>query len=556
MKFTKITLTVPSILLLAHAAYSQTPLGGLSGSGNLVTLGRSLAITSDLDNDGYRDLLIGSKDNGDGAVQIRSARTMALLGTTKGQDEFSVQPDDEYGAAVVWLGDRDKDGKPEYLVGAPKGDLDVGFTLVLDAGAVYLREWGTTDLTVLYGNKADARFGSAIAVVGDVNADGYVDFAVSAPFDDQVGGGSNPYADTGTNEGRVILYSGKTLGAIYTWWGQPASEFGASLAGVGDMDGDAFSDLAIGAPGDDTVSGNAGFVTIKSGKLGGTIWSGLGSTPAQRYGAVVAKVGDVNSDGRADVAIAAPGEASNKGAVRVIPGPFGGNPLWTKTGTATGEQFGSRMIALGDMNKDFRGDLMVISLNAGNNNAALRLLDGTNGTQLFNTMTAPTAEGYGDAMAADADIDGDGYVDFVIARPKADLGGADKGMIEWFGAWVTQANLGFGAVNGPVMTIKGTPLQTQGKANLTLGNAAPNSSAYLLVSATTLNVPIVGGILVPNITAGLILPFGTDGTGAFSILGIPGGGGPFTAYVQALIVDGTAPTGYEFSNALKVEILP
>src|SRR6185369_7553369 len=97
-----------------------------------------------------------------------------------------------------------------------------------------------------------AGFGQAVESAGDVNGDGYSDVIVGAPY-------------FGGDQGRAYVFLGSPSGLSPTqaWTmdgAQPTSHFGSGVAGVGDVDGDGFDDVVVGAMGDslrDPVGGTA-----------------------------------------------------------------------------------------------------------------------------------------------------------------------------------------------------------------------------------------------------------------------------------------------------------
>jgi hypothetical protein len=90
--------------------------------------------------------------------------------------------------------------------------------------------------------QALAHFGLALAGVGDIDGDGVPDLAAGAPYQNVAGQG---------NQGRVFLFSGASGQLVLTLTKpspQAQAQFGWTLAGVGDVDGDGVPDLAVGAP--------------------------------------------------------------------------------------------------------------------------------------------------------------------------------------------------------------------------------------------------------------------------------------------------------------------
>ncbi len=250
------------------------------------------------------------------------------------------------------------------------------------------------------GFQLDSHMGVSIAVLPDVNGDGYDDVAVGAPDANlhRPGGG-----------GVAVLYgkpSGEHISLTDLWSAGypyffhvdfPASDgqhAGESVAAVPDMTGDGWPDLALGAPqADPGGRTDAGSVWIISGHLpaidagcSGHLldvtcpWIKLNAlTPAQGYridgaaageglGSSLAAVGDQNGDGRPDLAIgasaASPGGRAGAGEVVVMAGQAGSatqdtaSALERVSGPAPGAGFGASLAAAGDVDGDGRLDLL------------------------------------------------------------------------------------------------------------------------------------------------------------------------------------------------------
>ncbi|XP_060740726.1 integrin alpha-6-like [Tachysurus vachellii] len=152
-----------------------------------------------------------------------------------------------YSLAVT---DLDADGWDDLVVGAPQysmTDIEAGI-----GGAVYVyinrrdgRDWDRLQPDILTGNK-DSMFGLAVANTGDVNHDGYNDFAVGAPYDNDA-------------DGAVYIYFGKnghfTQKDYQVLQGKAhrIKLFGYSLAGNMDIDGNGYPDLAVGSLSDSVL---------------------------------------------------------------------------------------------------------------------------------------------------------------------------------------------------------------------------------------------------------------------------------------------------------------
>ena len=200
-------------------------------------------------------------------------------------------------------------------------------------------------------DKEYALFGNGARFVGDVNGDGFGDVVVGAShYDTSVEPPTEPFQ----GEGRAYLYLGGAdgLGATPAWSKDPtngvAARFGIAIAGVGDLNSDGRSDVLIGAPG---VSKVYLYLGTPSGLADTPIWEEAG-TPGSRFGSAVARAGDLDADGIIDVLIG----GDNPGTVHIYPGVataalLAAAPLWSQSRNGlTGA--GVSMAAMPDISGD------------------------------------------------------------------------------------------------------------------------------------------------------------------------------------------------------------
>jgi len=394
----------------------------LHGQGQ--NFGTSVCATGDLNGDGVSDLAVGAPNaasSGPMNVRVFSGKTGAVLRTYSTGSINS----DEFGFSIANIGDFNGDGFEDLAVGAPGRNND--------EGAAYVYSGKTGNLQIVFtGTAFNQRFGHAVAAVGDVNGDGRTDFAVGAPRVHQ-----HPvlYLWAGT----VRVYSGLSLSQLYTVFASSPlyaeeGEFGTSVTGLGDFNNDGTVDWAAGGPkhGVDSQHNpeNRGFVQVRSGSNASVLQSFISGQDDQYFGAAVAGPGDLNGDGYDDLLVGAPFNAGTGVAAAYRGGPSN-TPLFIKPGGST-THYGAMVAAIGDINSDGYADLAVgapFDDGFDENGGRLELLSGkTFGVidEIFPTTDDAFA---GAALTMIDDFDGDDVPDYAVGIPGADFDAEDAGAV-------------------------------------------------------------------------------------------------------------------------------
>jgi hypothetical protein len=336
--------------------------------------GVSVAAAGDIDADGFDDLLVGADWQTTWADREGSAYLYR-----GGPDGVGTVPDATldnpdrwtlgiFGVSVASAGDANGDGFADVVIGAP-GQSGEGRAFVYFGGAGGLATAPSATASELEAER-DAAFGVSVAFAGDVDGDGVADALVGAFRRD----------GAAIDEGRAYLFEGTGGGfdphrvlELRDPEGQPEAFFGASVAGVGDVDGDGYADWAVGAYKQDATAPDEGLAFLYRGGSGelsdvpAARLAGPSPSPESYFGYAVAAAGDLDADGFDDFAVGAPrvdAGAPDEGNAYVYHGAPGtpATAPWLTLDSpenADGGWFGWSLAGAGDVNGDGYDDLLI-----------------------------------------------------------------------------------------------------------------------------------------------------------------------------------------------------
>jgi hypothetical protein len=274
-----------------------------------------------------------------------------------------------------------------------------------------------------------------VGTAGDVKGDGYDDVIVGA-FD----------YDVQDDEGRAFVYYGSATGlsSAADWTAQADQTnalFGYSVGTAGDVNGDGFDDVIVGAWGFDPGGQAYAFYGSATGLSATPNWTGDGGQGGAEFGYSVGTAGDVNGDGYDDVIVGAIGfdnDQSNEGRAFVYHGSAAGlstTANWTAEVNKTNAYFGQSVGTAGDVNGDGYDDVIVGDANYKSGHSEKGRAYVYHGSAA-GLSTKPNWIGYGAQVDAEfgwsvgtaGDVNGDGHDEIVLGVPYFDHGEGDEGV--------------------------------------------------------------------------------------------------------------------------------
>jgi hypothetical protein len=393
-------------------------------------LGYGVSGLGDINGDGYDDFVVGTNKN-KAYIYLGGATPDNIVDL-----ELVGQSDSEYfGKRCSGIGDINSDGFDDFIIGAENfsgNNSDKAY-----CGKVYIY-FGGTDINsmvfeIIQGESFKEYFGNVVTGVGDMNGDGYDDFAIGA-F------GFN------SNKGKVYVYYGgatfdEESDIIYT--GEVSNKgFGMGISTAGDVNGDGYDDIIIGSHRDNS---NTGKVSVYYGGLTHDNIADVniyGESSGDYAGNSMVGIGDLNRDGFDDIAIGVFGKNTRTGEVKIYFGAtnMDTNPDIVIEGSEQELRFGETLAGGGDINNDGYPDILIGETYSDNQNGKVYLYSFSNDPQVSTVSVTDIGVSVVTANAnvsklGDNNIIGHGFCWHTETEPTISDNSIDKGELTSTGSF-------------------------------------------------------------------------------------------------------------------------
>ena len=392
-----------------------------SGIGGL----NSMAVTADLDNDGVPDLALGAtqEDAGAGRVYLVSGATGDVIRVVRSPQTVQAE---RFGDAVVALPDLDGDGLGDLAVGASAATVGG----VSGSGRVYTVSARTGAVIGTLASPSPTEggaFGFALARVPDVDGDGVDDLAVGAPDEDAPDAAGERQRDVG----RAYLYSGATGARLQSLvsanpWEESfngrirGSDFGWTVSGLADTDGDGRGEVLVGAPGewsgdfDGPLVYDGRYYAFRPSAGAAAVYASPNAASRGNFGNSVAGAPDLSGDGVPDVLVGAPSEDlsdadDDEGQAYLLSGADGSAlRRYVSPEPSDESAFGSSVHVMPDLTSDGVDEVLILEpTTCCDKQDAAYVFDGATGELAYSFEVPYTTFDIKSALGL-PDLDGDG----------------------------------------------------------------------------------------------------------------------------------------------------
>jgi hypothetical protein len=536
-----VTSAVALAVLVGAPAAADPPIPLLTGSdlridGLAVSerLGAHVA-TGDVNGDGIADALYGAPGAGNNS-RPASGSVYVVFGSTPadpvdlgnlGSRGFRIDGPaaSTFTPASLATADFNGDGKDDVLIGVQSaGSGGTGYVVFgrTATSSIDLNNLGTAGVRIDAAASGDS-LGADVADLGDLNGDGRDDIAIGANQGDSGGANSGTtYVVLGRTSKTTINVGSLGIGGFTIQGAAPQENSGAAVANAGDVNADGRDDLVIGAFGagaNSRLQSGTAYVVFGQAVPGDVDLSSLGSAGYRIDGAAtgdflgfsVAGIGDINNDGKDDMALGAPNAdfaGGSSGSTYVILGRTSPSNLdlaglgpegFRIDGAGGSDQSGSSVAGGADLNDDGTDDLLICAPQAKHSfNLAGAAYAVFGGSDVSNRLLANIG-GFGVrfdggslserscSSTALADINDDGGIDILIGAQTADFNSRiDSGRV-----YVVFGTSKLPPASPPAITPAPTPAPSvQARATLTVTARAaakkvPRDGKAVLVKRTT-----------------------------------------------------------------------